>query len=200
MLCFNWYNAVSHAPRERVSWNRYYGAPTLMSIVTLHVSVWVEIEKAREALRAARSRSTWACELKCATIAWSCTNCPGHAPRERVSWNGLKIDIQLPKKSHAPRERVSWNVETEKPLKQQLSHAPRERVSWNDKIISNTKKYKASRSTWACELKLTRTLEDTLKYASRSTWACELKSNTWSALGEDNGHAPRERVSWNVCL
>ena len=34
----------SHAPRERVSWNASFVEPTWEEIVTLHVSVWVEID------------------------------------------------------------------------------------------------------------------------------------------------------------
>ena len=34
---------------------------------------------------------------------------------------------------------------------------------------------------------------------SRSTWACELKFPVWPLLSEySKGHAPRERVSWNL--
>ena len=33
-----------------------------------------------------------------------------HAPRERVSWNIIKVYKQNKKKGHAPRERVSWNI------------------------------------------------------------------------------------------
>ena len=54
-----------HAPRERVSWNKK-GAWYIHTLwVTLHVSVWVEIQHLQ-----LRSRFHW-----------------GHAPRERVSWN-----------------------------------------------------------------------------------------------------------------
>ena len=35
-------------------------------------------------------------------------------------------------------------------------------------------------------------------FASRSTWACELKCNTHFFSIGLGGHAPRERVSWNV--
>ena len=77
-----------HAPRERVSWNTTaYGKtksntvtlhvsvwveivncwfPTFQHFVTLHVSVWVEISKVGAYIyTSAKSRSTWACELKC---------------------------------------------------------------------------------------------------------------------------------------
>ena len=102
---------------------------------------------------------------------------PGHAPRERVSWN---VDWQViidRTKGHAPRERVSWNKEPEKPDCYPkgvtlhvsvwveifidfysnffaLRHAPRERVSWN--------------------------------------------AHTSAQIILLCGHAPRERVSWNT--
>ena len=54
--------ASRHAPRERVSWNKqlYNGNPSVM--VTLHVSVWVEMELCHLWHKNRRSRSTWACE------------------------------------------------------------------------------------------------------------------------------------------
>ncbi len=36
---------MRHAPRERVSWNPRIGLAITNSVVTLHVSVWVEIDK-----------------------------------------------------------------------------------------------------------------------------------------------------------
>ena len=79
---------VSHAPRERVSWN--VNSCTVFSFPAV-------------------SRSTWACELKLAIIVLTrLTKC--HAPRERVSWNddeGNETDEVV---RHAPRERVSWNL------------------------------------------------------------------------------------------
>ena len=55
-----------------------------------------------------------------------------------------------------------------------------------------------SRSTWACELKYAKSHYLRSKVESRSTWACELKLSLrlcWIVL---TGHAPRERVSWNL--
>ena len=78
---------ISHAPRERVSWNLVYSA------VKLSIG----------------SRSTWACELKWIGVAHH-TSVTGHAPRERVSWNCAFIQFLTISPSHAPRERVSWNI------------------------------------------------------------------------------------------
>ena len=58
----------------------------LTLVVTLHVSVWVEILKWGRRRRNYMSRSTWACELKYSCyLRNSYRFC--HAPRERVSWN-----------------------------------------------------------------------------------------------------------------
>ena len=55
---------LCHAPRERVSWN-FMPVPNFsMSTVTLHVSVWVEINVNLCDTIILQSRSTWACELK----------------------------------------------------------------------------------------------------------------------------------------
>ena len=75
-----------HAPRERVSWNRVVHGWAGQRLVTLHVSVWVEIEEEMLRVSMGESRSTWACELKLYTI-FSFWILNGHAPRERVSWN-----------------------------------------------------------------------------------------------------------------
>ena len=104
----------------------------------------------------------------------------------------------------------------------QTCHAPRERVSWNEKSAKTESDMTESRSTWACELKLCiYPVSNNFTYWSRSTWACELKllsgfgiirkkpsRSTWacelkwnfvsSAFHKKSGHAPRERVSWNI--
>ena len=99
---------LRHAPRERVSWNSSFSfvnpsccvtlhvsvwveinqmlVSVYLNSVTLHVSVWVEIKKIVASKISEKSRSTWACELKCfkvrdKNLSWR------HAPRERVSWN-----------------------------------------------------------------------------------------------------------------
>ena len=145
-------SVTRHAPRERVSWNYSLDVGSIYNIVTLHVSVWVEmlmtdikphlswvtlhvsvwVEISIRAWAAVKvwSRSTWACELKCRSSS-SIRPLDCHAPRERVSWNGnknVKLDIDG---GHAPRERVSWNFEICNRQNQGVCHAPRERVSWN---------------------------------------------------------------------
>ena len=143
---------LCHAPRERVSWNMSnYGSypevlvtlhvsvwveicflPVIHSCtnVTLHVSVWVEICIWYWNVLILRSRSTWACELK-----WSCLQFSHHLKWSRSTWAcELKLHLtswslnKLPVTLH-----VSVWVEISKILKIPIH-------TW-------------SRSTWACELK-----------------------------------------------
>ena len=145
-------------------------------MVTLHVSVWVEIVPFWRVYEAVQSRSTWACELKCSCnidfwnfrshaprerVSWNHLNlgtrweCPRHAPRERVSWNHLNLGTRWECPRHAPRERVSWNLKELAEKNDTTGHAPRECVSWNIFCCSLiTAPSSQSRSTWACELKL----------------------------------------------
>ncbi len=58
-------SATGHAPRERVSWNLMLNFCEKKQYVTLHVSVWVEMTFSAIPQELQKSRSTWACELKC---------------------------------------------------------------------------------------------------------------------------------------
>ena len=127
---------TGHAPRERVSWNNYCKIivavfcssrstwacelksailfkTILVSNVTLHVSVWVEIF----------------------IDFYSNFFALRHAPRERVSWNAHTSAQIILLCGHAPRERVSWNMIWQSAIPFIKCHAPRERVSWNTKEI-----------------------------------------------------------------
>ena len=189
---------ISHAPRERVSWNPVVEEQIkVINHVTLHVSVWVEIDFSDGERQERGSRSTWACELKLAVHALATS--PGcHAPRERVSWNSdswrcYRCQIQVTlhvsvwvemKKSDEPSNtdlvtlHVSVWVEimcVMYAVKFMKSHAPRERVSWNEPNINQpttaTGHAPRERVSW--------------NYDSVQPYV-EYKS-----------HAPRERVSWN---
>ena len=142
-----------HAPRERVSWNDKQIRDITADVVTLHVSVWVEIYhnfvwvvniwsrstwacelksfKPQYGLDLLWSRSTWACELKWNLVS-SAFHKKCHAPRERVSWNCQMICL----KHELLTSRSTWACELkftpESDLKMVLCHAPRERVSWNE--------------------------------------------------------------------
>ena len=97
-----------------------------------------------------------------------------HAPRERVSWNIIKVYKQNKKKGHAPRERVSWNI------------VDGCRVTTEDVTLHV--------SVW---VEIFNASSTTIEGVSRSTWACELKC-VYNDLGLSSlCHAPRERVSWN---
>ena len=145
--------ASRHAPRERVSWNRF-----------------LELQSLDIPSHAPRERVSW----NEATLA-VCRRLLRHAPRERVSWNGLQqllISVMTLSRStwacelkfwlslyyfygvrHAPRERVSWNAFGANKTLPVNCHAPRERVSWNLLVSNVPNSCIVSRSTWACELK-----------------------------------------------
>ena len=99
----------SHAPRERVSWNiwKEYGKVNL-GVVTLHVSVWVEIDfdLSKVGYKVVTLHvSVWV-EINVesgVTITFFVTL--------HVSvWVEIYFGTQYSKsRGHAPRERVSWN-------------------------------------------------------------------------------------------
>ena len=209
----------SHAPRERVSWNCKIVMLCHSFFVTLHVSVWVEMEIFKRFACFDMSRSTWACELKFCIAepysqlsvksrsTWACELKykyeydklvdTRHAPRERVSWNGLFKSSRLAAfwsrstwacelkcivlikivpvfARHAPRERVSWNALWQRAMQDTSSHAPRERVSWNAPLLLRRSRLCVTLhvSVW---VEIALTLGAEMKPTSRSTWACELK-------------------------
>ena len=103
----------------------------LRHFVTLHVSVWVEMHfDIKQAVYMQMSRSTWACELKYGWYIYSC-----------ICWES----------------RSTWACE----------------LKWKSLALFNKKRL--SRSTWACELKYSGAFLLYVSYVSRSTWACELK-------------------------
>ena len=142
-------------------------------LVTLHVSVWVEIIFVNSCGGALLSRSTWACELK---FMWTFVN--GCIGSSRSTWAcELKSRKHPPKpmsRRHAPRERVSWNRSYcggrgTPSVTLHVSVWVEMKLSWHF-LHTNS-----SRSTWACELKSVYTLNMFYRLKSRSTWACELK-------------------------
>ena len=125
----------SHAPRERVSWNRSIspmfaqGEPSRSTwACELKYSIWAFHQLSD------KSRSTWACELK-SILEHNIQNQVSHAPRERVSWNCDLSGMVCHCSRHAPRERVSWNASYRNAAAFSCCHAPRERVSWNDHMF-----------------------------------------------------------------
>ena len=143
---------VSHAPRERVSWNAVKARIVSHYAVTLHVSVWVEMTKIRP--KGLESLS--------------------HAPRERVSWNTAWIPVS----NDMLESRSTWACELKSQSPQaiwgRISHAPRERVSWNGILANNGIKGAVTLhvSVW---VEMIFPHCSAIACASRSTWACELK-------------------------
>ena len=143
-------------------------------VVTLHVSVWVEIWSTRLLLRLLKSRSTWACELKYGKEGkpWKYRYVTLHVS----VWVEIIHSANLGKSA---RSRSTWACELKLFYKAlhfgRVGHAPRERVSWNTPFGRVSLRTTASRSTWACELKYTNSVLALCVYPSRSTWACELK-------------------------
>ena len=125
-------NKPRHAPRERVSWNTRHHWWTDNELVTLHVSVWVEIPKpisAKYGQYVTLHVSVWV---------------------EMTTWKNLPTFSA----SHAPRERVSWNIKSVISLS---VFAVTLHVSvWVEiEYYSSAGTRGMSRSTWACELKFT---------------------------------------------
>ena len=151
----NFYNSIgvnaSHAPRERVSWNRVCMGIFKILEVTLHVSVWVEIEKFVPCPCSNPSRSTWACELKCMVC-----NANPRVTRSRSTWA-----CELKYRKHFSvsvwgMSRSTWACELKYPS------------------VMIRKKYPMSRSTWACELKLQVNLSRIYK-----PWQVTLHVSVW---------------------
>ena len=145
---------LCHAPRERVSWNAIGFYPASGKIVTLHVSVWVEIyfkvssvpkdvvtlhvsvwveitssPAFRHSLRVTLHVSVWV-EIWFDKVLYLLLNVTLHVS-VWVEIRILKHDNLDP--CHAPRERVSWNALARIYFPNASCHAPRERVSWNEK-------------------------------------------------------------------
>ena len=78
---------TGHAPRERVSWNIQLIVIGIVFLVTLHVSVWVEIFLSDDGLLVCAVTlhvSVWVEIFQRKRMG---KGRQGHAPRERVSWN-----------------------------------------------------------------------------------------------------------------
>ena len=141
-----------HAPRERVSWNRKGLKDCAQISVTLHVSVWVEIYFLLTHGISFTSRSTWACELK---SIWS-----RQTLEEKPSRSTWACELKC--KNHVPRT-YPQNVT--------LHVSVWVEIETCEILLS----VKVSRSTWACELKFLHRYRNLYHTLSRSTWACELK-------------------------
>ena len=186
----------SHAPRERVSWNFKVTFYFLLTHVTLHVSVWVEMIASRSLSHFSMVTlhvSVWV-EITAPDIladSWEC-----HAPRERVSWNmdvfdtiiknrvtlHVSVWVEISPWVHLPiltKSRSTWACELKFNLfnvkSKSSRHAPRERVSWNRQRLTLQFYFLShaprERVSWNAYIR--RYDEEIMP--SRSTWACELK-------------------------
>ena len=174
MLCL----CLCHAPRERVSWNLLILLDVGAAIVTLHVSVWVEIWPCFGLNHLLPSRSTWACELKWPTQVWHLF----HLVTLHVSvWVEMTC---LPR--HFSNFSVTLHVSVW--VEMQICSA-----AFRKPFVTLHVSVWVEMTTWKSW--------QIFSARSRSTWACELK---WphGRVGRysQRGHAPRERVSWNLCL
>ena len=145
----------------------------LLFIVTLHVSVWVEIPEWTNIFKLNSSRSTWACELKFKNELLKMP-LKSHAPRERVSWNSPIISFEI---SFRVTLHVSVWVEIDVSFDQYAnldSHAPRERVSWNFKALQDVVLESVTLHVSVWVEMLVNSFINSSEW-SRSTWACELK-------------------------
>ena len=143
-------------------------------MVTLHVSVWVEMIEIRSHVILATSRSTWACELKF-NVRWNYVIVSSHAPRERVSWN---LNILSALQGHCVTLHVSVWVEM---------------TTWK-----NWQTFSAVTLHVSVWVEMIEIRSHVILATSRSTWACELKFNVRWNYVIVSSHAPRERVSWNL--
>ena len=148
----------------------------LLTYVTLHVSVWVEItNKILKLQRCNRSRSTWACELKCQVFRCFCQI---HSSRStwacELKWNFCNLKIK-----YFTASRSTWACELKfyffcVILKYgwvtlHVSVWVEITIFWE---LGSEVKVTLHVSVWVEIITIKR---DNCIAASRSTWACELK-------------------------
>ena len=142
-----------------------------------------------------------------------------HAPRERVSWNLSCSWDPWYQRRHAPRERVSWNdrgrayrgrtyvtlhvsVWVEIPISITFSRFSVVTLHVSVWVEIKVKKWKEVNYNVTLHVSVWVEMENSTNKRrirmSRSTWACELKYTLMLKCFLWAGHAPRERVSWNV--
>ena len=191
-------NYQGHAPRERVSWNTKTRLNfNTQSLVTLHVSVWVEIFVSGKGFCFLVSRSTWACELKFINFYRICL-----VIRSRSTWacelkyaiNTLFYSYSMVTLHVSVWVEILWNVLLK------CTNAVTLHVSvwveitrslWNVSLCRVTLHVSVWVEIWQWSYW-------ELNRKSRSTWACELKCGDIQQRHMERRHAPRERVSWNV--
>ena len=137
--------------------------------VTLHVSVWVEICGIAENIKGIASRSTWACELKSIFNICSFTSLL------------VTLHVSVWVEIHDRTRSMAFSFVT---LHVSVWVEIQKRASNHDD--------KGSRSTWACELKCKSCIQLNKNGLSRSTWACELKF----FISQKFGNWIKSRSTW----
>ena len=146
-------------------------------IVTLHVSVWVEIFCQWCFPCSYKSRSTWACELKLSVYVFGST-----VSLSRSTWAcELKFPLPVPLC-------LSFQVTLHVSVWVEIYH----NFIWFVNICVTLHV-----SVW---VEISKVCLDHMEELSRSTWACELKFGLALQTIQASRHAPRERVSWNCPL
>ena len=174
VILFFW--CVSHAPRERVSWNHitYIFRNFNKSHAPRERVSWNYVcDVCGEVYE--KSRSTWACELK-----WTEYKPTDNGNGSRSTW---ACELKLWQRSAVcwiQKSRSTWACE----LKLLLTYT----VIYDIMVMLHVSVWVEiqrgytlflmckSRSTWACELKSYHLYFSEFQQKSRSTWACELKS------------------------
>ena len=125
-------STLSHAPRERVSWN--CSCVVLCFFRPVSRSTWaceLKFTALCVMMISITSRSTWACELKCHLFARLCG--PISVTLHVSVWVEIAVLITTRTGSRVTLHVSVWvEISLHSHLAQQfMGHAPRERVSWN---------------------------------------------------------------------
>ena len=150
----SWHSAwwVRHAPRERVSWNHYIITSLLPQSVTLHVSVWVEMQ------------------YSCGQVFW---------PQVTLHVSVWVEIVVLGISVTGNKSRSTWACELKLPITNKFTANTKVTLHvsvWVEILVHFYNTFgSVSRSTWACELKFWFFCVILKNMVSRSTWACELK-------------------------
>ena len=165
--------------------------------VTLHVSVWVEIQGKADRVYQYRSRSTWACELKYQkplmnrwwTLSRSTWACELKLSYYEINLNLAKVTL------HVSVWVEIWSVLDRWNGTSVTLHVSVWVEIWPHCRLPETKEVTLHVSVWV-EMKQLSMLLEVLSHAPRErvSWNME----RIRSLERNERHAPRERVSWNM--
>ena len=163
-----------HAPRERVSWNSTIGLIFNALIVTLHVSVWVEIVKLWQkcqVLVVTLHVSVWVEIYKYDASYFNDTVTLHVSVWVEIFVKAIANIILMSRSTWACELKLNGNY-----------------------VYGRTWEVTLHVSVW---VEITAIIDIFKTLLSRSTWACELKYCQYKYYITIKSHAPRERVSWN---